>query len=84
MEQSRKSSIVVQGSILAIAALIVRIIGLVYKIPLTRILTSEGMGYNGAAFEMYMFFMMASAFGFPGAISNMHSATFAQNKYKKA
>lgn len=39
-----------QGSILAAASIVVRLIGLVYRIPLTGILGDEGNGIYAAAF----------------------------------
>ena len=45
MGRKSKNSFVIQGSILAFAGILVRIIGLIYRIPLTRILGDEGNGY---------------------------------------
>lgn len=80
----RKNSLVLQGSILAIAALIVRIIGFFYRIPLVDILLDEGNGYYTSAFIIYTFFLMVSTYGFPAAISKMTSEKFAEKKYKEA
>ena len=55
MSQSKrfnKNSFVIQGSILAIAGILVRVIGLIYRIPLTRILGDEGNGYYSTAFDI--------------------------------
>jgi stage V sporulation protein B len=79
-----KNSMVMQGSILAIASLIVRIIGLVYRIPLTRLLTDEGMGYYENAFVIYMLFLMISTYGFPTAVSKLTSTKQTQNRYREA
>ena len=40
----RTNNFIVQGSILAIAGLIVRIIGLLYRVPMTNIIGDEGLG----------------------------------------
>ena len=55
MSQSKKnrSNFLVQGSILAMASIISRIIGLVYRLPMTAILKDVGIGYYGTAFEIY-------------------------------
>ena len=50
-KQRTGRNLIVQGSVLAIASLIVRLIGIVYRIPLTNIVGNEGMGYYGFAFE---------------------------------
>ena len=39
--------------VLSLSAVIVKIIGLVYKIPMLRLLGSEGMGYFNSAYEIY-------------------------------
>ena len=41
----RESNFVVQGSILAVAGIIVRLIGILYRVPMTNIIGDEGMGY---------------------------------------
>ena len=53
-EKSEGSSIAVQAGILAIATIVVRIIGLLYRAPLTAIIGDEGNGYYGAAYNIYM------------------------------
>lgn len=46
-------SFMVQGTILAIAGVLVRIIGLIYRIPLTGIIGDEGNGYYSTAYDYY-------------------------------
>ena len=56
MAQSKKNSakdLITQSTILAAASIIVRLIGLIYRIPLTNIVGNEGMGYYGFAYEVY-------------------------------
>ena len=42
-----------QGSILAIASIISRIVGLIYRIPLTATIGKTGNDYYGTAYEIY-------------------------------
>ena len=49
----KKSNYIVQGGILAAASILVRIIGMVYRIPVTRILGPVGNSYYSAAYEVY-------------------------------
>lgn len=79
----RKNSLVLQGSILAVAALIVRMIGFFYRIPLNNILTDEGNNYYSSAFIIYTFFLMISTYGFPIAISKLVSERLAEKKFKE-
>ena len=45
----KNDNYLVQGSILAAAGIVVRLIGLFYKVPMTRILGDEGIGYYNTA-----------------------------------
>ena len=56
--QSSKNSFLIQGSILAFAGILVRVIGLIYRIPLNRILGDVGLGYYGPAFDFYNIFIV--------------------------
>ncbi len=64
-KQNKKSStsFLVQGSILAIASIVSRIIGLIYRIPLTNIIGDTGNDYYGTAFQIYIIdhFILQSA-----------------------
>ena len=50
---SRSNSIVKQASILALAGILVRIIGLLYRSPLTAMILDEGNGYYSTAYNIY-------------------------------
>lgn len=66
--------------ILTVANLIVKIIGLVYKIPLTNMLGDEGMGYFNTAYQIYSWLYMFSTAGLPVAMSMMISRFNAEGK----
>ena len=55
-----KSSFLLQGSILAVAGLLVRVIGLIYRVPLTNILGEKGMGCYGTAYDVYNILILLS------------------------
>ncbi len=59
--------------VLSLSAVIVKIIGLVYKIPMLRLLGSEGMGYFNSAYEIYALLCIISTAGLPVAMSVMIS-----------
>lgn len=87
MGSSKKSTgknIIVQGSILAIASIVVRLIGIVYRIPLTNIVGNEGMGYYGFAFEVYQFLVILSTSAIPVAVSKLTASRVARHQYKNA
>lgn len=68
------TSFLVQGSILAMASIISRIIGLVYRIPLTAIIGNKGNDYYGCAFEIYNILLIISSYSLPLAVSKLVSA----------
>lgn len=66
--------------ILTAANLIVKVIGLVYKIPLTNMLGDEGMGYFNTAYQIYSWLYMFSTAGLPVALSMMISRFNAEGR----
>ena len=59
--------------LLTLSNILVKIIGLVLKIPLHGILGDNGMAYYTAAYEIYVWFYQISTAGLPVAISIMIS-----------
>lgn len=79
-----KSNFIVQGSILAAASIVVRMIGLLYRIPVTRILGPIGNSYYSAAYEVYSMMLLISSFSLPLAVSKLVSASVARGQIKNA
>ena len=73
-----------QGSILAVASILVRLIGMIYRIPMANIIGDEGNGVYSAAFEIYNILLIISSYGMPMAVSKMVSAKISQKRYKSA
>lgn len=74
MERKQRHSgdnFLLQGSILAAAGILVRLIGLLYKIPMTRILGDEGIGYYNTAYEIYNIGLILSSYSLPLAVSKL-------------
>lgn len=74
----------IQGSILAAAGIIVRLIGLLYKVPMTRILGTEGIGYYNTAYEIYNIGLILSSYSLPLAISKLIAARRIRGCYQDA
>ncbi len=55
--------------VLTIANVLVKAIGLLFKIPMQHMIGDEGMGYFNAAYTIYTWFYMISTAGLPIAIS---------------
>lgn len=83
-EKTKTSNFLKQGSILAVASILVRIIGLIYRIPMANIIGDEGNGIYSAAYEIYNILLIISSYGMPMAVSKMVSAKCAQRCYKDA
>ncbi len=83
-QQSNNSSFLVQGSILAIASIVSRIIGLLYRSPLTAILGDLGNDYYSTAYEIYSLLLLISSMSLPLAVSKMVSARMSQGRVKDA
>lgn len=60
---------------LTASTVIVKIIGLAYKIPLISILGAEGMGYFNTAYEIFALLCGVSTSGLPVAVSMLVSAS---------
>ena len=77
-------NMVVQGSVLAVASMIARVIGMLYRIPLTNIIGDEGNGYYSCAFEVYSLMLLISSYSIPSAISKVIAQKLAVKEYKNA
>ncbi len=84
VKKSNNSSFLVQGSILAIASIVSRIIGLLYRSPLTAILGDLGNDYYATAFEIYSLLLLISSMSLPLAVSKMVSARVSQGRMRDA
>lgn len=84
MGSSKKSNsnILVQGSILAMASIICRIIGIIYRLPMTSIIGDIGNNYYGCAFDIYNVMLIISSYSLPLAVSKLVSARRAKGEYK--
>lgn len=83
-KKKSESGFLVQGSILAIASIISRIIGLLYRIPLTAIIGDIGNDYYGAAMEVYSILLLISSYSLPLAVSKLVSTRVAKSERKNA
>lgn len=77
-------SFIKQAAILAGAGILVRIVGFLYRLPLTNMIGNEGNGIYGAGYNIYNFFLIMSSAGLPVAISKMVSERVALGEYKNA
>ncbi len=83
-KRSKKGSYIIEGGILAAASILVRVIGLAYRIPVTRILGPVGNSYYSAAYEVYSMVLLISSFSLPLAVSKLVSARMAKGQVRSA
>lgn len=81
---SKNNNFLKGAAILGIAGVIVKILGAIYRIPLSNIIKSEGMGYYQTAYPFYALLLTISTAGFPIAIAKLVSERRAINDFKGA
>lgn len=80
----KKDGFIMQAGILAAAGIICRIIGLLYKSPLTSVIGDEGNGYYGTAYNIYTIILLISSYSIPSAISKVIAQKLELKEYKNA
>lgn len=83
-KKANSKNFLVQGSILAAASIIAKIIGMIYRFPLTNTLGNEGNSYYSTANEVYNIVLMISSFSLPLAVSKLVSERIHKGEYKNA
>ncbi len=76
--KSKKQTVLSGVLILTVSNLLVKLIGVLFKIPLQGILGDQGMGYFNAAYSVYIWFYTLSTAGLPVAVSLLVAKRFAK------
>lgn len=71
MSEDVKKSLFVQGTILAAAGIITKMIGFIYRIPMANILGDQGNGIYSVAFGIYNIALTLSSYSMPQAVSKL-------------
>lgn len=79
-----KNSFLKGAAILGIAGILTKILGAFYRIPLSNMIGTEGLGYYQVAYPLYTLLVTISTAGFPTAISKLISEKRAIEDYKGA
>lgn len=81
-ESNRKYQNLLQGSIiLAAATALVKIFGMIYRIPLNNMLGELGAGYYSTAYDLYLPIYSLAMAGLPVAISRMVAESVASKRF---
>ena len=81
MSKKNGNNFLVHGGILALASVLVRFIGMLYRIPMVRIIGQEGNGYYSTAYSVYTILLLLSSYSMPLAVSKMVSARITLKKW---
>lgn len=82
--KSSKNNYLKQAGILAAAGIICRIIGILYRSPLTSIIGDEGNGYYTSAYNIYTIILLLSSYSIPSAVSKIIASKLALKEYRNA
>lgn len=84
IKQRNKGQSLLSGAmVLLVSTVIVHLIGIFYKIPLTALVGTVGRGYFSAAYEIYTPIYAISMAGLPVAVSRMISERMATGRYRE-
>lgn len=81
-KMTKKQNVLGGATVLVIATALVKVIGAIYKIPLTGIIGSLGRGYFASAYNIYTPIYAISMAGLPVAVSAIVSKNAALGKYR--
>lgn len=84
MAERKKQSLLTGAGVLAIATVLVKLIGALYKIPLTNLITVEGYAYFQGAYAVYNPLYAISMAGFPVAVSKLVSQSVEMGRIRDA
>ena len=86
MADRKKESFVTGAAVLTASTVVIKILGAVFKIPLSNIIGKSAMGDFGVAYNIYALLLTLSTAGLPVALSRMVSAADAlgrENQVKR-
>lgn len=79
----KKQNFLTGAAILSLSTIIVKVIGMLYKLPLNQIIDSQGFAYFNKAYAIYTVLLVVSTTGLPVALSRMVSEAQAQGNGKQ-
>lgn len=84
MAQEKKQSFMKGAAILSASTLLVKILGLLFSIPLANFISTASMSYFYTAYDIFGIFLMLSTAGLPIAVSRMVGTAYSQGRRKEA
>lgn len=84
MENKQTRTFIKGAAILGAAGIICKIIGAVYRIPLTNLIGAEAMGIYSKAYMIYSLLLVLTTSGIPAAVSKLVAEYAAAADYRNA
>ena len=84
MARDTKQSFMKGAAILTASTLIVKLLGLLFSIPLANFIDPEGMSHFYIAYNIFGLFLMLSTAGLPVAVSRMVGTATSQGRLREA
>lgn len=79
--EQKQQSFMYATLIMAVSTIVVKILGLVFRIPITNLLGTVNMGYYSTAYEVYLPIYSIAMAGLPVAVSRMVAQYVSENRY---
>ncbi len=79
--EQKQQSFMYATLIMAVSTIVVKILGLVFRIPLTRLLGEVNMAYYSTAYDVYLPIYSIAMAGLPVAVSRMVAQYVSENRY---
>ena len=84
MSKEKSNSFIKGAAILGVAAIIIKLMGAVFRIPLGNMIGDMGMSYYQSAYPIYNYLLVISTAGVPTAIAKIISEKIALGDHKGA
>ncbi|MEG1528507.1 MAG: polysaccharide biosynthesis protein [Clostridia bacterium] len=80
----KPNNFVTGALIISIGGLVAKFLGAIYRIPLTNLVGSYGMGLYQLVFPPYILIMILASFGIPSALSKLLAECYQLGDYKQS
>ena len=78
----KKKSFVYGAIILGLSSIICKILGAIFRLPLTNLIGANGIGIYQLVFPIFALFLVVSSSGIPVALSKIISKEYSKQNYK--
>ncbi len=82
MGNTKKQNFIQGASILMVSMIIVKVIGAVFKIPLTNVLDATGMAYFNSSYQLFTTIYALTVTGLASAVARMVAACATKGRYR--